>query len=67
MPSSRIDRYNGLPVENHLRQLDADMDIIDAGIAEIKGSIDSLKARANGILAALVVAALMLAANLAIK
>lgn len=66
-PITRIERYNGLPTDAHLRQIDADLDLLDAGIAEIKKSIDSIKNRANGILASLVVAALMLAANLVLK
>lgn len=67
MPLSRMDRYSGLTAESHLRQLDADMDIIDAGVKDIVSSIESLKARANGILVSLVVGALLLAANLAVK
>lgn len=63
---SRIERYRGLPVQDHLRQVDADLDIQDIGMREIKDTLDGLKARANGILASLVVAALLLAANLAI-
>jgi hypothetical protein len=57
-------RHLDLPLR--VERLEEDMDELEAGLGRVEKKLDSLNARATGLLISLVVAAIMLAVNLAV-
>lgn len=56
-----------LPVDLRVERLEEDADVHDAVLQAIDKKLNTLNARATGLLISLVVASIMLAANLVVK